>query len=151
MISYNYGDLAAVDYQLFVDTVGEEGFVVRRDDPGAARLRDVRTLARLRTYGGLDADLQLTYSDVAPDGTKQGPRRAGPGPGHIQAPGEHMALNSAAVLLAGAGSARHAGAAAPSKSGSVASGVHRRFESAKGVVTGSTTMTPTTRRRSRRS
>src|SRR4029453_8713130 len=50
----NYGDLAAVEaaFDQFLPPVPPDGFVVLcADDPGAARLRDVPTKARLRTYG----------------------------------------------------------------------------------------------------
>ncbi|MCW2579630.1 MAG: murC [Blastococcus sp.] len=135
----NYGDLAAVEaaFDRFLSTVDENGFVVLcADDPGAARLRGVPTPARLRTYGrAADADLRLDDLTVAPDGTSYTAVLDGRvlGRVRIQVPGEHMALNSAAALLAGLelglpeaglieGLARFGG-------------VHRRFE-LKGVVGG---------------
>jgi UDP-N-acetylmuramate--alanine ligase len=103
----NYGDLAAVEqaFDHFVGTVDPDGFVVVcADDPGAARLRAVDTPGRLRTYGTTDdADLRMVDIEVARavtswtavlDGRVLG--RVG-----IQVPGEHMARNSAAALLAG--------------------------------------------------
>jgi UDP-N-acetylmuramate--alanine ligase len=98
----NYGDLAAVEaaFDRFLGTVDEKGFVVVcADDPGAARLRGVDTLGRVR----------------------------------IQVPGEHMALNSAAALLAGL----ELGLPAPELIEGLGrfGGVHRRFE-LKGIVDG---------------
>jgi len=135
----NYGDLKAVEaaFDQFLGTVPAEGFVVVcADDPGAARLRDVPTPGRLRTYGrSADADLRLTDLRVAPEGTSYTASVDGRDLGRvaIQVPGEHMALNSAAALLAGLelglpveglieGLARFGG-------------VHRRFE-LKGTVGG---------------
>jgi len=103
----NYGDLAAVEaaFDRFVATVPAEGFLVLcADDPGAARLAGSGSPARLRTYGqGRDADLRLVDLTVAPDGTRYTAVLDGTelGPVHIQLPGTHMALNSAAALLAG--------------------------------------------------
>jgi UDP-N-acetylmuramate--alanine ligase len=135
----NYGDLAAVEeaFDRFLGTVDPDGFVVVcADDPGAARLRDVPTPGRLRTYGtAADADLRLTDLVVSGDGTSYTAVLDGAELGRvrIQVPGEHMARNSAAALLAGLelglpvarlveGLARFGG-------------VHRRFE-LKGVVDG---------------
>ncbi len=136
----NYGDLAAVEaaFDTFVTTVHPAGFVVLCvDDPGSARLRSVPTGgARVRTYGtGRDADLQVRDLLVGPDGTSWTAVLDGVDLGRvsIRLPGEHMALNSAAALLAGielgfplagllAGLARFGG-------------VHRRFE-LKGAAAG---------------
>ncbi|TQN43414.1 UDP-N-acetylmuramate--L-alanine ligase [Blastococcus colisei] len=135
----NYGDLAAVEaaFDRFLQTLDPAGFlVVCADDPGAARLRTVPTPARLRTYGLTgDADLRLTGLEVGPDATSYTATLDGTELGRvaIQVPGEHMALNSAAALLAGLelglpvadlieGLGRFGG-------------VHRRFE-LKGVVGG---------------
>jgi UDP-N-acetylmuramate--alanine ligase len=135
----NYGDLAAVEeaFDRFVGTVDAGGFVVVcADDPGAARLRDVATPGRLRTYGtAADADLRLTDLDVAPDGTSYTAVLEGQELGRvrIQVPGEHMARNSAAALLAGL----ELGMPADRLVEGLArfGGVHRRFE-LKGVVAG---------------
>jgi UDP-N-acetylmuramate--alanine ligase len=103
----NYGDLAAVEaaFDQFLGTVPADGFViVCADDPGAARLRTVATAGRLRTYGqAADADLRLTDLQVAAEGTSYVATLDGRDLGRvtIQVPGEHMALNSAAALLAG--------------------------------------------------
>ena len=135
----NYGDLAAVEaaFDQFLQTVHPDGFVVVcADDPGTARLRTVPSKARLRTYGrAADADLRLLHLQVAQDGTSYTAVLDGQELGRvrIQVPGEHMALNSAAALLAGLelglpveglidGLARFVG-------------VHRRFE-LKGVAAG---------------
>jgi UDP-N-acetylmuramate--alanine ligase len=135
----NYGDLAAVEaaFDRFLETVHPDGFVVVcADDPGAARLSTLTTPARLRTYGrSPGADLRLVDLEVAQEGTSYTAILGGHDLGRvrIQVPGEHMALNSAAALLAGLelglpvaelieGLARFGG-------------VHRRFE-LKGSVGG---------------
>jgi UDP-N-acetylmuramate--alanine ligase len=135
----NYGDLAAVEaaFDQFLGTVDEKGFVVVcADDPGAARLSGVPTPARLRTYGRTaDADLQLTDLDVAPDATSYTAILDGQvlGRVRIRVPGEHMALNSAAALLAGI----ELGLPTAELIDGLGrfGGVHRRFE-LKGVVGG---------------
>jgi UDP-N-acetylmuramate--alanine ligase len=135
----NYGDLAAVEaaFDRFMETVDPDGFVVVcADDPGAARLRTVPTKARLWTYGrAADADLVLADLDVAQDGTSYTAifRGCDLGRVRIQVPGEHMALNSAAALLAGL----ELGLPAEGLIDGLArfGGVHRRFE-LKGSVGG---------------
>ncbi len=135
----NYGDLAAVEaaFDRFLETVDPKGFVVVcADDPGAARLRTVDCAARLRTYGRAeDADLRLLDLDVAADGTSYTAVVDGAvlGRVRIQLPGEHMALNSAAALLAGL----ELGLPAEGLVEGLArfGGVHRRFE-LKGVAAG---------------
>ncbi|MCU1669760.1 MAG: UDP-N-acetylmuramate/alanine ligase [Blastococcus sp.] len=135
----NYGDLAAVEaaFDRFMETVDPDGFVVVcADDPGAARLRTVPTKARLWTYGrAADADLVLADLDVAQDGTSYTAifRGCDLGRVRIQVPGEHMALNSAAALLAGL----ELGLPADGLIDGLArfGGVHRRFE-LKGSVGG---------------
>jgi UDP-N-acetylmuramate--alanine ligase len=135
----NYGDLAAVEaaFDRFLGTVDEKGFVVVcADDPGAARLRGVPTPARLRTYGlAPDADLRLTGLEVGPDATSYTATLDGAELGRvrIRVPGEHMALNSAAALLAGL----ELGLPAAALIEGLArfGGVHRRFE-LKGVAAG---------------
>ncbi|SCX50222.1 UDP-N-acetylmuramate--L-alanine ligase [Klenkia marina] len=136
----NYGDLAAVEaaFDRFLTTVDPAGFVVLcADDPGSARLRDVPTGgARVLTYGTSDGvDLQLRDVVVGADATSWTAVHRGAEIGRVtlQLPGEHMARNSAAALLAGlelgfpaaglvAGLARFGG-------------VHRRFE-LKGTAAG---------------
>jgi len=138
----NYGDLAAVEaaFDQFVGTVSAEGFLVLcADDPGAARLAGAAaggSPARLRTYGqGPGADLRLVDLSVAPDGTRYTAVLDGAvlGPVHIQLPGVHMALNSAAALLAGI----ELGLPAADLIAGLGrfGGVHRRFE-LKGVAAG---------------
>jgi UDP-N-acetylmuramate--alanine ligase len=135
----NYGDLAAVEaaFDTFVRTVDADGFVVLcADDPGAARLAGTGAAARVRTYGqAAGADLRLTGLQVGPEGTRYTAVLDGRelGEVRIQLPGEHMALNSAAALLAGlelglpaAGLVRGLGRFG---------GVHRRFE-LKGTARG---------------
>jgi UDP-N-acetylmuramate--alanine ligase len=138
----NYGDLAAVEaaFDTFVGTVSGDGFLVLcADDPGAARLAGVaaeRSSARVRTYGqGAGADLQLHDLRVGPDGTRYTAVLDGESLGevHIRLPGAHMALNSAAALLAGL----ELGLPAAGLIGGLGrfGGVHRRFE-LKGVASG---------------
>jgi UDP-N-acetylmuramate--alanine ligase len=135
----NYGDLAAVEaaFDRFLATVHADGFVVVcADDPGSARLRGVPTPARLRTYGTAeDADLRLVDLDVGPDTTSWTAVLDGAvlGRVRIRVPGEHMARNSAAALLAGVelGLPVEGLVAGLERFG----GVHRRFE-LKGVAGG---------------
>lgn len=135
----NYGDLAAVEaaFDRFLQTVDPAGFVVVcADDPGAARLRGVPTPARLRTYGRADdADLRLADLRVGSDVTRYTAILDGVELGRvrIRVPGEHMALNSAAALLAGL----ELGLPTAELIDGLArfGGVHRRFE-LKGVVDG---------------
>jgi UDP-N-acetylmuramate--alanine ligase len=99
-------------------------------------LRAVATAGRLRTYGrGADADLRLTDLRVAPEGTSYTATVDGRDLGRvaIRVPGEHMALNSAAALLAGL----ELGLPAEGLIDGLArfGGVHRRFE-LKGIVGG---------------
>ncbi|MGK5174066.1 UDP-N-acetylmuramate--L-alanine ligase [Geodermatophilus sp. CPCC 205761] len=135
----NYGDLAAVEaaFDRFLGTVDPAGFVVLcADDPGAARLRTVPTPARVRTYGTAeDADLRLLDIEVGPETTAWTAVLDGELLGRVQirVPGEHMARNSAAALLAGLelGLPADRLVAGLGRFG----GVHRRFE-LKGVVGG---------------
>ncbi|WP_448613128.1 UDP-N-acetylmuramate--L-alanine ligase [Modestobacter sp. URMC 112] len=135
----NYGDLAAVEqaFDTFVSTVDPDGFVVLcADDPGAARLRGVGTAARVRTYGFTEgADLRLGDLQVGPEGSRYTAALDGADLGvvTIRLPGEHMALNSAAALLAGL----ELGLPAEGLVSGLArfGGVHRRFE-LKGTVAG---------------
>jgi UDP-N-acetylmuramate--alanine ligase len=135
----NYGDLAAVEaaFDRFLQTVDPEGFVVLcLDDPGAARLADVPVKARVRTYGtSAEADLRLVDVTVAGDRTSYTAVLDGVELGRvrIRVPGEHMARNSAAALLAGL----ELGLPADGLIDGLGrfGGVHRRFE-LKGVVGG---------------
>jgi UDP-N-acetylmuramate--alanine ligase len=135
----NYGDLAAVEeaFDRFLGTLAPDGFVVLcADDPGAARLRQVPTPARVRTYGtAADADLRLVDIEVGSEITTWTAVLDGEPLGRvsIRVPGEHMARNSAAALLAGLelGFPADALIAGLGRFG----GVHRRFE-LKGAVGG---------------
>jgi UDP-N-acetylmuramate--alanine ligase len=135
----NYGDLSAVEaaFDRFLTTVDPAGFVVLcADDPGAARLRGVPTPARVRTYGTAeDADLRVLDIEVGPDTTAWTAVLDGDVLGRVQirVPGEHMARNSAAALLAGL----ELGLPAEGLITGLGrfGGVHRRFE-LKGVVDG---------------
>jgi UDP-N-acetylmuramate--alanine ligase len=133
----NYGDLAAVEaaFDRFLQTIDPAGFVVVcADDPGAARLHAVPSAARMRTYGrAADTDLRLTDLHVGRDATSYTATLDGTELGRvrIRVPGEHMALNSAAALLAGL----ELGLPAAELIEGLArfGGVHRRFEF-KGAV-----------------
>jgi UDP-N-acetylmuramate--alanine ligase len=135
----NYGDLAAVEaaFDRFVQTVPAEGFVVLcADDPGSARLATVPVPARVRTYGtAAGADLRLVDLTVAREGTSYTAVLDGRELGRvaIRVPGEHMARNSAAALLAGL----ELGFPAACLIDGLArfGGVHRRFE-LKGTAAG---------------
>ena len=135
----NYGDLAAVEeaFARFARTVDPEGFVVVcADDPGAARLRGAGARAPVRTYGTAeDADLRLTDLTVSHDGTRYRAVLDGAdlGPVRIGVPGEHMARNSAAALLAGLELGFPIGALVEGLGRF--GGVHRRFE-LKGIAGG---------------
>ncbi|MGZ4656481.1 MAG: UDP-N-acetylmuramate--L-alanine ligase [Blastococcus sp.] len=135
----NYGDLAAVEaaFDRFLETVHPDGFVVVcADDPGAARLRTVPAKARVRTYGRADdADLRLVDLHVAQEGTSFTAILDGQylGRVQIQVPGEHMALNAAAALLAGLELGLPVGELVEGLARF--GGVHRRFE-LKGSVGG---------------
>lgn len=129
----NYGDLAAVlrAFDAFIDTIDESGFVVLcRDDERAYALAERATRRGLAvwTYGQhLESDLRVSEVEVV--GTRTTYQAQVDGNKHVidlGAPGVHMALNSAAALLAGirlglptdgliTGLARYAG-------------VHRRME-----------------------
>ena len=153
----NYGDLAAVEaaFDRFLGTVHEDGFVVVcADDPGAARLREVPTKARLRTYGlSPDADLRLDDLDVAPrrhqlHGRARRERpRAGTDPGARRAHGAQQRR----------GSARGAGTGAPRRGADRGAGPLRRrapplrAQGRQWAASACTTTTPTTRPRSPRS
>ena len=104
----HYGDAAAVDraFEAFVDTLGPGGLIACADDPGAVRLtRYARDRGvRVRTYGlADDADLRLTAVTLVGTTSTYVPVLDGrvlPAV-HLAVPGRHLALNSAAALLAG--------------------------------------------------
>lgn len=146
----NYGDLAAVEaaFDRFLTTVDPDGFVVLcADDPGSARLLGVPTSgARVLTYGrgagGVrgqggehGVDLEVRDLEVGPAGTSWTAVHRGAVLGRVtlRLPGEHMALNSAAALLAGL----ELGFPAAGLMAGLArfGGVHRRFE-LKGTAAG---------------
>jgi UDP-N-acetylmuramate--alanine ligase len=135
----NYGDLAAVEaaFDRFLQTLAPAGFLVLcADDPGSARLSRVPTPARVRTYGTAeDSDLRLVDVEVGPETTAWTAVLDGVVLGRvsIRVPGEHMARNSAAALLAGLelGLPADGLIAGLGRFG----GVHRRFE-LKGTVDG---------------
>jgi UDP-N-acetylmuramate--alanine ligase len=135
----NYGDLAAVEeaFDRFLGTVDAGGFVVLcADDPGSARLRGVPTAARVRTYGTADdADLRMVDVEVDAETTAWTAVLDGEVLGRvaIRVPGEHMARNSAAALLAGLELGLPADGLVPGLGRF--GGVHRRFE-LKGVAGG---------------
>ena len=135
----NYGDLAAVEaaFDRFLQTIDPAGFLVLcADDPGSARLRTVPTPARVRTYGTAEgSDLRLVDVEVGPETTDWTAVLDGEVLGRvsIRVPGEHMARNSAAALLAGVelGLPAEGLVTGLGRFG----GVHRRFE-LKGSVGG---------------
>ena len=104
----HYGDEAAV-HAAFVDfarTVGEGGLVTCADDRGARRLADAarREGVVVRTYGeAADADLRVTGLAVSGSTSTWTPVLRGRRlpPVRLAVPGRHLALNSAAALLAG--------------------------------------------------
>jgi UDP-N-acetylmuramate--alanine ligase len=126
----NYGDLAAVEaaFDRFLQTIDPAGFLVLcADDP---------TPARVRTYGTAeDSDLRLVDVEVGPETTAWTAVLDGEVLGRvsIRVPGEHMARNSAAALLAGLelGLPAEGLVTGLGRFG----GVHRRFE-LKGTVDG---------------
>jgi UDP-N-acetylmuramate--alanine ligase len=135
----NYGDLAAVEaaFDRFLQTVHADGFVVLcADDPGSARLAAVPGPARVRTYGtDPDADLRLVDLAVGREHTSYTAVLDGRELGRVRilVPGEHMARNSAAALLAGLELGLPAAALIDGLGRF--GGVHRRFE-LKGVAGG---------------
>ncbi|MDQ3714491.1 MAG: UDP-N-acetylmuramate--L-alanine ligase [Actinomycetota bacterium] len=133
----NWTDLPAITsgFERFVATIRPGGFLVLcADDPGARSLLGAAQECgvRVRRYGrGDDADLQLTDLKHDAGGTGGIIYQAtldGTALGRVQlhAPGEHMALNSAAALLAGIELGLPAQAMIDGL-GAYA-GVHRRFE-----------------------
>ncbi|MDQ4039381.1 MAG: UDP-N-acetylmuramate--L-alanine ligase [Actinomycetota bacterium] len=133
----NWTDLPSITsaFERFVATIRPGGFlVVCADDPGAVKLLAAAEEAgvRVRTYGcAPEADLQLTdlKHDAGGTGgiTYQAMLDSAPlGRVQLQAPGEHMALNSAAALLAGTELGLPAQAMIDGLG--VYAGVHRRFE-----------------------
>ena len=133
----NWTDLAAIAsaFERFVATIRPRGFLVLcADDPGAAALLTVaeESGVRVRTYGRAEhADLVLTdlkHDAGGAGGITYQAMLDGGRLGRVQlhAPGEHMALNSAAALLAGT----ELGLPAQDMIDGLAvyAGVHRRFE-----------------------
>jgi UDP-N-acetylmuramate--alanine ligase len=119
---------------VFDDLVGRidpAGFLVAcADDPGARRVAEqARGRLRVRTYGQAgDADLRLGDIDVRADSTGYAATLDGASLGRVRiaVPGRHMALNSAAALLAGLELGLPL---RPFAAGlEVFRGVHRRFE-----------------------
>ena len=104
----HYGDAAAVDraFEAFVATLGPGGLITCADDPGALRLAaHARSEGvAVRTYGlAEDADLRLTDVTVAGTTSRYLPVLDGRALPEVRlaVPGRHLALNSAAALLAG--------------------------------------------------
>jgi UDP-N-acetylmuramate--alanine ligase len=132
-------DAYARVFEEFARRIAPGGFLVGcADDPGARRLlaaaRDLPL--RVRSYGeALDADLRLSGVTVGPEGTRYHAELDGRalGPVRIAVHGRHMALNSAAALLA----ALELGLPVDRVVAGLAAyqGVHRRFE-LKGTVAG---------------
>jgi UDP-N-acetylmuramate--alanine ligase len=102
-------EAVALVFEQFARRIDPDGFLVCcADDPGARRTAAAAADAglRVRTYGeGEGADLRLTELVESADGTTwRGVLDGAPlgaGPVRVPVPGRHMALNSAAALLAG--------------------------------------------------
>jgi UDP-N-acetylmuramate--alanine ligase len=94
-------------FERFVDLIDRTGFLVAcADDPGARGVADHAQAGglRVRTYGeAADADLRLAEVRLAAAGTTWLGRLDGVPLPEVRIPvaGRHMALNSAAALLAG--------------------------------------------------
>ena len=119
----------------FVRRLDPDGFLVAcADDPGARRLAAVARDGglRVRTYGeSAAADLRVTGLTEDADGTSwlavlDGTALAGAPAVRVPVPGRHMALNSAAALLAGLELGQPAGGLVAGLA--AYSGVRRRFE-----------------------
>jgi UDP-N-acetylmuramate--alanine ligase len=101
-----HGTAAAVEaiFERFVGRIPADGvLVVCADDPGAARLAKVSPV-RVRSYGeSAGADLRLDSIALTATATSYGAVLDGAPLGRVEIPvtGRHMALNSAAALLAG--------------------------------------------------
>lgn len=132
-------DAYARVFEEFVGKITPGGFLVGcADDPGARRLLSVAgdLPLRLRSYGEApDADLRLSEVSIGPDGTRYRAVLDGEPLGQVRIAvhGRHMALNSAAALLA----AVELGLPPDRVIAGLAAyqGVHRRFE-LKGTVAG---------------
>jgi UDP-N-acetylmuramate--alanine ligase len=101
-----HGTAAAVEavFERFVGLVAADGvLVICADDPGAARLAKVAQV-RVRSYGeSAGADLRLDSVEVTAASSWYEAVLDGVALGRVEIPvtGRHMALNSAAALLAG--------------------------------------------------
>ncbi len=103
---YGTGEAVAQAFVDFATTVGPGGLVTCADDAGARALTEtVRAQGvRVRTYGEADdADLRVTGLTVKGTTSTWTPVLSGRRlpPVHLAVPGRHLALNSAAALLAG--------------------------------------------------
>ena len=100
-------EAVAAVFERFVERIPPDGVLVTcADDPGSSRLAThARALPlRVRTYGeSAGADLRLDGIAVGPDATEYDAVLGGAPLGRVRipVPGRHMALNSAAALLAG--------------------------------------------------
>jgi UDP-N-acetylmuramate--alanine ligase len=127
-------DTYAAAFEAFTDRIAEGGALVScADDPGAQRLAERAEAAgvRVRRYGraAADATIDARLVDYRPVGSGGRIRFRLAGVEHTLAfavPGEHMALNALAALLAGL----ELGAPLPGLLEGLAgfSGVRRRFE-----------------------
>ncbi len=106
---YADGDAVFAAFEDFVATIAPDGFLVAcADDPGSARLAEVSRGrgVDVRTYGtGPDADLRLADVVVSGSTSSWTPVLQGRSLPRVRlaVPGRHLALNSAAALLAGLG------------------------------------------------
>jgi len=132
-------EAVAAAFDRFAERVAPDGFLVTcADDPGARRLAAAaaRLPRRVRSYGeSAEADLRLAELALSPSGCGYLAILDGTALARVRlaVPGRHMALNSAAALLAGLELGLPAAGLAAGLAGY--RGVRRRFE-LKGTAAG---------------
>jgi UDP-N-acetylmuramate--alanine ligase len=137
---YGTADAVSAAFDAFAERIVPGGVLVScADDPGsalvAARVRDRRGTAAVRTYGVGEADVLLVDLDASGPGVRFGLRTAGLPPVDLtlRVPGAHNALNAAAAWAAGTWLGHDAQLLAEGLAGY--GGARRRFET-KGVAAG---------------
>ena len=137
---YGTADAVSAAFDAFAERIVPGGVLVScADDPGsalvAARVRDRRGTAAVRTYGVGEADVRLVDLDASGPGVRFGLRTAGLPPVDLtlRVPGAHNALNAAAAWAAGTWLGHDAQLLAEGLAGY--GGARRRFET-KGVAAG---------------